>query len=423
MQQTSEVPEGWAKTPLVTCVDILDNQRIPVNSKEREKRFGDIPYYGATGQVGWINDYLFDEELLLIGEDGAPFFDKTKQIAYVIQGKSWVNNHAHVIRAIKELTSNKFLKYYLNFFDYNGYVTGTTRYKLNQGSMKKIPIILPPLAEQHRIVTAIEALFARLDAAEARLERVPGIVHQFRQAIYWGLLTDFENSKKYVIKDVIVGTPQNGLYKPSSKYGAGTPIIRIDSFYEGKITDQIILKRLDCSESEINKFQLYDGDILINRVNSLDFLGKCALIENIEENTVFESNMMRITPNTNIINQKYLNHVLCSPFIKNQILKKAKNAVNQSSINQKDVTSLVIYCRPLPEQHEIARRVDALFSLADQIEANVAAAKDRTAKLCQSILAQAFSGQLVPTEAELARREGREYEDANTLLMRIKAEK
>src|SRR5438128_1786576 len=88
----------WPRRPLGEVVDILDSRRIPVNSKERAKRVGDVPYYGATGQVGWIDDYIFNEELVLLGEDGAPFLDQTKPKAYLIRGRSWVNNHAHVLR-------------------------------------------------------------------------------------------------------------------------------------------------------------------------------------------------------------------------------------------------------------------------------------------------------------------------------------
>jgi type I restriction enzyme S subunit len=178
-----ELPEGWVWARLENCVDILDGQRIPVNSKEREKRKGDIPYYGATGRVGWIDDYIFDGELLLVGEDGAPFFDKTKHVAYIIQGKSWVNNHAHVLRTIKEITSNRFLCNYLNLFDYQGFVKGTTRLKLNQGSMKNIPTPIPPLAEQHRIVAKLETLMAQVNAAKDHLAAVPPIIKRFRQSV------------------------------------------------------------------------------------------------------------------------------------------------------------------------------------------------------------------------------------------------
>ena len=105
---------NWIYGNLEDCVDIFDSQRIPVNSKEREKRKGNVPYYGSTGQVGWIDDFLFDEELVLLGEDGAPFLDKTKTKAYIISGKSWVNNHVHVLRAIPLIIDNAFLCHYLN---------------------------------------------------------------------------------------------------------------------------------------------------------------------------------------------------------------------------------------------------------------------------------------------------------------------
>src|ERR1022692_2815118 len=99
---------AWESAPLRDCVDVLDHLRVPVNADERSKRPGKIPYYGATGQVGWIDDYLFDEELLLLGEDGAPFFDKSKPIAYLMNGKTWVNNHAHVLRPRPDIIDPRF---------------------------------------------------------------------------------------------------------------------------------------------------------------------------------------------------------------------------------------------------------------------------------------------------------------------------
>ena len=106
MEKNNELPDGWVETNLETCVEILDSKRIPINSRERQQRLGNIPYYGATGQVGTIDDYLFDEELVLLGEDGAPFFDSFKNKAYLINDKSWVNNHAHVLKGISDLLLN-----------------------------------------------------------------------------------------------------------------------------------------------------------------------------------------------------------------------------------------------------------------------------------------------------------------------------
>lgn len=137
--------------PLREIVDVLDNKRIPINSAERARRGGNIPYYGATGQVGTIDQAIFDETLILLGEDGVPFFDPTKHKAYEISGKSWVNNHAHVLRAKKEYVIQRYLLHFLNKFNYTGYVNGSTRLKLTQSDMNRIPVPLPSIERQREL--------------------------------------------------------------------------------------------------------------------------------------------------------------------------------------------------------------------------------------------------------------------------------
>lgn len=162
------LPKGWVETTLDKVCDVLDSRRVPANAKERAGRLGTVPYFGATGQVGWIDRPLFNEELPLLGEDGAPFLDASKPKAYLIRGPAWVNNHAHVLRA-RTVTSTRFLLHALNWTDYRRFVNGTTRLKLTQATMNVIPVPLPPLAEQERIVAAIEEQLSRLDRAEQLL--------------------------------------------------------------------------------------------------------------------------------------------------------------------------------------------------------------------------------------------------------------
>ena len=146
-------------------VIIFDNLRKPINHSEREKRLLNskiiYPYYGATGQVGSIDDYIFDGEYVLLGEDGAPFLDKFAVKAYLIVGKSWVNNHVHVI---KSKSNNKFLMYYLNWIDYTNLVTGSTRLKLNQANLKKIKYFDVPTEIKNEIVSKIEILFKIIES-------------------------------------------------------------------------------------------------------------------------------------------------------------------------------------------------------------------------------------------------------------------
>lgn len=149
--------------------------REPINGTERDLRIAGknrselFPYYGATQQQGWIDDYIFDAELVLLGEDGVPFFDDLRSKAYLISGKTWVNNHAHVFRGI--LVSNAFLMHWLNTFDYTGRVAGSTRSKLNQAKAVDIPIALPPLAEQKRIVAKVDDLMALCDRLALQQEK------------------------------------------------------------------------------------------------------------------------------------------------------------------------------------------------------------------------------------------------------------
>ena len=150
-----DLPESWSWCRLYSVVEICDNLRKPINAEERQKRIKSAsnlyPYYGATGQVGWIDDFISDGEFVLLGEDGAPFLDPCTPKAYIICGKAWINNHAHVLKGI----NNQFLCHCLNSVDYTNFITGTTRYKLTQAEMAKILLPTPPLAEQQRIVQAI----------------------------------------------------------------------------------------------------------------------------------------------------------------------------------------------------------------------------------------------------------------------------
>ena len=156
-------PAHWIARPLAEVVDILDARRIPVKATDRVNLGGDVPYYGATGQAGTIDRAIFNEPLVLLGEDGAPFFDASKSKAYLVEGPAWVNNHAHVLRPRPGL-DRRFLKYFLDVFDYRGFANGTTRLKLTQAAMRSIPVPIADSVEQGRIVEILEDHLSRLDA-------------------------------------------------------------------------------------------------------------------------------------------------------------------------------------------------------------------------------------------------------------------
>ncbi|MCD4815367.1 MAG: restriction endonuclease subunit S, partial [Methanosarcinales archaeon] len=142
--------------------DNLDGKRIPITKSDR--KHGLIPYYGASGIVDYVEDYIFDEDLLLISEDGANLRARVTPIAFSVSGKIWVNNHTHVLKFDNRVTQI-FVEYYINSIDINNYVTGAAQPKLNQQSLNSIKIPLPPLEIQKEIVTEIEGYQKIIDGA------------------------------------------------------------------------------------------------------------------------------------------------------------------------------------------------------------------------------------------------------------------
>ena len=167
-----EIPENWCWSRVSNIVNIFDNQRIPISLAEREKRIIGktedqlFPYYGATGRTGYIDDFLFNGRYILLGEDGAPFLDSYATKAYVVSGKFWVNNHAHILQS---LISESYLLFCLNSVNYINYVHGTTRLKLTQEDMRNILIPIPPESEQNLIEKNICSVIRFLNAIEAGL--------------------------------------------------------------------------------------------------------------------------------------------------------------------------------------------------------------------------------------------------------------
>ena len=160
--------KGWQLKPLGDVSDILDSQRRPITKRDRTS--GSYPYYGATGIVDYVSGFIFDEPLVLVGEDGAKW-GPGENTAFAIEGKCWVNNHAHVLRPSRKVVVDNWLIYYINHSDLTDFVSGLTVPKLNQGNLREIPIPIPPLPEQQRIVSILDEAFEGLATAKANAEK------------------------------------------------------------------------------------------------------------------------------------------------------------------------------------------------------------------------------------------------------------
>jgi type I restriction enzyme S subunit len=189
------LPSGWEWERLGNLFDIQDSRRIPVNSAERASRDGPYPYYGANGQVGSIDDYLFEGERILVAEDGGFFDDPIRGVAYVVNGRFWVNNHAHVLECLCE-TSAQYWVAYFNRLNWEPLVRGMTRDKLNQAAMIQIVMAVPPLAEQWRIAAKVDELMALCDQLEQQ-QTLKSETHQTLVETLLGTLTCVASAEEH----------------------------------------------------------------------------------------------------------------------------------------------------------------------------------------------------------------------------------
>lgn len=439
MPDSTVVPQGWSVELLSKCVDVLDSRRKPVNSKERDTRPGSIPYYGATGQVGWIDDFLFDEELVLIGEDGAPFFDKSKPIAYIIDGKAWVNNHAHVLRALTSVTSNRYMKHYLDAFDFTGYVQGSTRDKLTQGAMRSIPILLAPRDLQDALVELIDEVVKRRASASNHVTAARRSLDRFRQAVLaaaclgrltngWreahpdvpsvehGLLEFARSQKPRRQSERAIDLPLSGLpdnYVVSSvgacadvlEYGTskrcdaesdqGIPVLRMGNIQDGRLSFAD-LKYCEV-DREIERLMLEDGDLLFNRTNSPELVGKSAVFHGTEP-TSFASYLIRVRFEDHLAVPDFVNYWLNSAWGRHWARLAKTDGVSQSNINGTKLALMPMPLPPIDEQKVIVERASRMLNAADAVLARIRHVEQRVDHSSQAVLAKAFRGGLVPPE-------------------------
>ena len=223
------------------------------------------------------------------------------------------------------------------------------------------------------------------------------------------------------VRDVVLFAQYGTSVKADSTPDQGMPILRMGNIQDGQI-DLTSLKYITRESEDISEFTIAKGDILFNRTNSPELVGKTAIYDSDLE-AVFASYLIRLRCDQRVASSGYLSSWINSPWGKWWARTVRTDGVSQSNINATTLQTMPLPLPPLHEQEEIVRRINALLALSVTIEDSVSAAQKRTDKLTQSILAKAFRGELVPTEAELARREGRDYEPASVLLERIKKQR
>ena len=355
--------------------------------KKSGKHFVDkgYPAYGAGGMNGLLPEFEFDQPGIVLSSIGARCGK-----CFLPEVGPWSSlANTQVIFPNPKQADIRFIWYQLN--DEASWVRrGTGQPYIRPADVKTRQVYFPPLSEQQRIV----AILDRAETSRRKWKQIIKITDSLLKSIFIEMFGNLDTNtfgwRTYTVAEILKTDPQNGLYRPSSDYGSGVSILRIDGFYDGYLVKGRPLKRLNVDAKTIAKYRLETGDIVINRVNSREFLGKSALVEELVDETVFESNMMRFRVDKDQINPRFFVDQLQTQFIKRQILRASKDAVNQSSINQTDVRNFEIRVPPVELQEKYA----AIVGKKTKTDRSLTEALSASSNLVRSLSQRAFNSEL-----------------------------
>ena len=375
----------WPTKNIGELCEILDSKRKPITKKDRVE--GPYPYYGATGVLDYVEGYLFDEDLVLIGEDGAKW-GAGDNSAFSISGKTWVNNHAHVLKPSRDTLLDAWLIYYLNAQDLSAFISGMTVPKLNQGRLREIPVPIPPLLEQKRIVAILDQAFADIDKARAlteqNLKNARELFESYLQQVFsqrgegWSLhtldgLCDLISGQHVDAKDYNSEQKGIGYLTGPSDFGELNPVVS--------------------KWTEFPKRTASNGDILITVKGS--GVGKVNIMD--QEELAISRQLMAVRP-TNVIGE------IIYWFLKLQYnyFQSLANGAAIPGISRGDVLELELSVPPLDEQLGLKQEIENLQEKTNRL-IDVYTCKLRALEeLKTSLLQKAFSGELTKDNQEAA---------------------
>ena len=345
--------KDWTYKKLGEVATIYDSQRKPVTKKDRKS--GPYPYYGATGVQDYVDKYIFDGRYVLVGEDGARWSSNEKS-AYIIEGKSWVNNHAHVLSFDNSII-DCFIVYYLNYSNLDPYITGAIIKKLTQKDLLSISIPIPPLSIQRSIVAELDLLHSVISKKKEQLRELDN----FAQSLFYQMFGDpitnpmgWEIKKLGEVGIVKIG-PFGSLLHKDDYITGGIPIVNPVHMKDGYIKPDLDFTVTQEKIDDLSSYVLRTNDFIFARRGDI---GRCAIVREQDNGFICGTGSLFVRFKDKV-DPIYTFYVSQSPSFINVLKEQAKGAT-MLNINCGIVENLHIPIPPLSLQQSFAAKVSAI---------------------------------------------------------------
>lgn len=356
---------------------------------KKDRVAGAIPYYGASGILDHVQAHLFDEPLVLVGEDGAKW-GAGERTSFLVEGKCWVNNHAHVLRPHCERIRDAWLVHYLNFTDLTEFVSGLTVPKLTQGALTAIPIVLPPVEEQDRILGIVSKATADVASIKRNVaqsvESATSLFDSYMQSVLSGLEDDWPLRKLGELCTIARGGSPRPIRKFLTSSRSGINWVKIsDATASGKYiysTEQ----RIDPSGAARSRM-VHEGDFLLS--NSMSF-GRPYIMRTTG---CIHDGWLVLRDSAQHLDQDYLYHVLGSNVVFEQFNRLAAGSTVRN-LNIELASRVEIPVPPTSLQQQVANRMELVFENVCRLRSLYHRKLVALDALSQSLLHQAFTGAL-----------------------------
>ena len=329
--------------------EILDSKRIPITASDRKE--GQYPYYGANGVQDYVDDYIFDDELVLLAEDGGNFGSKDRPIAYRVSGKCWVNNHAHVLKP-KEGLDVDYLCYSLMFYDVGSLVNGATRMKLTQAAMRQMVIPKCDLEKQREIVHILSNVKFIISKRKQQLSALDNLIKARFVEMFGDPVTNPKGWEMHKLSEKLDVLGGYAFKSDGFDEKRGIPVLRIGNINAGvfKPVNMVFWKE----DNALCRYLMYPGDLVMSLTGTVgkdDYGNVCILGKDYDKYYLNQRNAKLEIKNG--IDKYYLSQILRFEKIKKR-LTGISRGVRQANISNKDILELKIPIPPLELQRQYA---------------------------------------------------------------------